>query len=247
MNIKLSDLSQMIDHSLLHPTMSDKIMIEQCEIAKRYNCASVCIKPYAIPLAKEVLNNSDVIVGTVIGFPHGNSSIEIKVTEAILACKEGAKEVDMVINIGKAIGNCWDYIYQEIKEIHEAVISNDAILKVIFETDFLSEHTIIKLCTICSELKVEYIKTSTGYGFTKLENGMYNYEGATVKNLMIMRKNSHRDIKIKAAGGIRTLKDLLKVRKLGVTRVGATATISILEEAKEILESGKKLEDYDLR
>ncbi len=244
MKITLHDLAKMIDHSLLHPTMTDKILKEGCEIAKKYDTASVCIKPYAIPLAVQLLKGTDVKVGTVIGFPHGNSTTSTKIAEAENACDDGAVEIDMVINIGKALGNDWNYVENEIKSINNAVISKGAILKVIFENDFLEDKHIIKLCEICNSCNVAFVKTSTGYGFVKQKNGMYSYDGATENDLILMRKNANSKIEVKAAGGVRTLKDLLKVHSLGVTRVGATATIAILDEAKAILDSGEKLEDY---
>ncbi|HBM16893.1 MAG TPA: deoxyribose-phosphate aldolase [Lentisphaeria bacterium] len=241
MKTTLKDLAKMIDHSLLHPTMTDEILREGCEVAKKYDVASVCIKPYAVKMAKELLKDSDVKVGTVIGFPHGNSSKEIKVLEAKKACDDGAVEVDMVINIGKALGNDWDYVYDEINEINRTVVAHGSILKVIFENDFLKDEHISKLCEICNKCKVAFVKTSTGYGFVKQENGMFSTKGATEPHLKLMRKVTDKSIEVKAAGGVRTLKDLMKVRSLGVTRVGATATITILEEAKSILDSGKSL------
>jgi len=231
---KVTELAKMIDHSLLHPTFTDDEMRKGCELAKKYNVASVCIKPYAIKLAKEILEGSDVLVGTVIGFPHGNSSIDVKVYETGQAIKDGAVEIDMVVNIGKVLAKDWDYVEQEISAIVAATKKNDAILKVIFENDYLTEDKYkIKLCEICSKLKVEFVKTSTGYGFVKGADGRYSYAGATDYDLKLMRKNSAPDVQVKAAGGVRTLDDLLRVRELGVTRVGATATEAILEAAKE--------------
>ncbi len=223
----------MIDHSLLHPTMTDKDLMKGCEIAKDYHVASVCIKPYAIPLAVKALKGSDVLVGTVIGFPQGNSAIDIKVAETIQACKDGATEIDMVVNIGKVLQEDWDYISEEIKAICEATHANGAILKVIFENDFLPDDSYkIKLCQICSELSADFVKTSTGYGFVKDGEGKYSYQGATHHDLKLMRAHAAPEVQVKAAGGVRTLDDLLAIQALGVTRVGATATVAMLEEAR---------------
>ena len=241
MIINYESLAKMIDHSLLHPTMTDEILKEECAVAAKYNVATVCIKPYAIPIAIEALKSSDVLVGTVIGFPHGNSSTEIKVAEAISAASAGAVEIDMVINIGKALGSDWNYVEKEIQAVNDAVTGNSAILKVIFENDFLSEVEIIRLCEICSGIGVAFVKTSSGYGFTKQGNGMYSYKGATAEHLKIMRKYTAGKIQVKAAGGIRTLKDLVFVKSLGVTRVGATATAVMMEEAKKRLGEGEDL------
>ena len=226
------ELAKMIDHSLLHPTMTDQDLREGCELAKRYNVASVCIKPYAIPDAVKWLKGSDVLVGTVIGFPHGNSAIKIKKAETSQACQDGAVEIDMVINIGKALQKDWDYIREEIREVLATTKEFGAILKVIFENDFISDDAIkIRLCEICSELKVAFVKTSTGYGMVKGKDGQYNYRGATEHDLKLMRKHSAPEVQVKAAGGVRTLDDLLQVKSWGVTRVGATATATILNDA----------------
>lgn len=228
------ELAKMIDHSLLHPTMTDADLKAGCQIAANYDVASVCIKPYAISLAKDWLEGTDVLVGTVIGFPQGNSATSIKVAETEQACKDGAVEIDMVVNIGRVLGEDWDFVKAEIAAVLEATHAHGAILKVIFENDFLPEdkHK-IKLCEICSELKVEFVKTSTGYGMVKGPDGTYGYKGATEHDLKLMRKHSAPEVQVKAAGGVRTLDDLLRVKELGVTRVGATATIAMIDAAIE--------------
>lgn len=231
--ITLRDLAKMIDHSLLHPTMTDAEIRKGCELARKYDVATACVKPYAIGLAKEVLEGSDVRVCPVIGFPHGNSTTHIKVLEAEEAVRSGGAEIDMVINIGKALGGDWPYLAIEIKAVNDVVTGNNAILKVIFENDYLDDAHIIQLCKICSDVGVAFIKTSTGYGFVKQPDGSYNYKGATVPHLKLMREHVAPNIQIKAAGGVRTLDDLLLVRSLGVTRIGATATQTILEDAKK--------------
>jgi deoxyribose-phosphate aldolase len=231
---EVTTLAKMIDHSLLHPTMTDEDMLKGCEIAKAYNVASVCIKPYAVKLAVDALKGSDVLVGTVIGFPHGNSTTEIKVAETKKACEDGAKEIDMVINIGRALQGDWTYVKEEIDAVCKATHEHGAILKVIFENDYIqNDEDKIKLCEICSEVGADFVKTSTGYGFVKGEDGKYSYSGATHHDLKLMRKHAAHKVQVKAAGGVRTLKDLLAVKELGVTRVGATATIAMLEAAKE--------------
>ncbi|WP_299537112.1 deoxyribose-phosphate aldolase [Ulvibacterium sp.] len=231
---KVNELAKMIDHSLLHPTMTDEDMIQGCHIALEYDVASVCIKPYAVPLAVEVLKNSSVLVGTVIGFPHGNSTIELKVTETLQACKDGAVEIDMVVNIGKVLQEDWDYVEREIAAVCQATHGNNGVLKVIFENDHLPEDKYkIKLCEVCSKLGVDFVKTSTGYGFVKGADGRYTYKGATPEDLELMRAHSDSQVQVKAAGGVRTLDDLLKVKALGVSRIGATATVAIIQEAKE--------------
>ncbi|KAH7257865.1 hypothetical protein BKA59DRAFT_471234 [Fusarium tricinctum] len=231
--VTLREIAKMIDHSLLHPTMTDDDIIEGLNIAKKYNVATACIKPYLIPLVKKELDGSDVLICPVIGFPHGNSSTAVKVFEADAAAAAGGQEIDMVINIGKALGGDWDYVAHEIRQINDVVVKQGAILKVIFENDYLEEKHIIRLCKICSEIGVAFVKTSTGYGFVKQANGMYSYKGATLPHLKLMRSESNKEVQVKAAGGVRTLDDLLHVMSLGVTRIGATATVAIMNEAVE--------------
>lgn len=234
MNAQLSlrSLSKMIDHSLLHPVLTDAAIVEGCRLAKQYDVATVCVKPYAISLAGSILDRSGVEVCAVVSFPHGSSTTATKVRESEDAVANGAAEIDVVVNIGKVLGDDWDYVSREIRAINTAVVDRQALLKVIFENDYLEDRHIIRLCEICSEHGVAFVKTSTGYGFVKQANGMYAYAGATDHHLRLMRKHSAPLVSIKAAGGVRTLDDLLRVRDLGVSRIGATATQEMLEEAK---------------
>lgn len=241
MSITVHDLAKMIDHSLLHPTMTDAILQKGCELALKYDVATVCIKPYAVPLAARILAGSDVLVCAVAGFPHGNSHTEIIIAEALRACREGAREIDIVSNTGKVLGGDWAYVSAELKAVNQAVTAEGAILKVIFENDFLQDEHIIRLCEICSEHDIAFVKTSTGYGFVKQDNGHYNYKGATEPHLKLMRARSKPSIQVKAAGGVRTLPDLVRVRSLGVTRIGATATAAILDEAAQRIARGEDL------
>jgi deoxyribose-phosphate aldolase len=214
--------------------MTDKQLAEECQIALKHDVASVCIKPYAVTLARDLLADSQLEVGTVIGFPHGNSRADIKIRETELAINDGATEIDMVVNIGKVLSQDWDYVSAEIGAINEVTVNRGAILKVIFENDFLLEDNYkIRLCQICSEIGVAFVKTSSGYGFVKQPNGMYTYHGATDHDLVLMRNHSAPEVQVKAAGGVRNLDDVLRVRELGVTRIGATATEAILMEAKK--------------
>jgi deoxyribose-phosphate aldolase len=231
--IRVSALAKMIDHSLLHPTFTDQHLLSGCEVARKYRGATVCVKPYSIQMARECLDGSEVGLCAVVAFPHGNSCMDIKVEEAVRAVSEGATEIDMVVNIGKVLGGDWDYVSEEIQAINEAVVSRRAILKVIFENDFLQDKHIIQLCRICGEHGVAFVKTSTGYGFVKQENGLYSYKGATEHQVALMRKHCPKVVQVKAAGGIRSLDGLLRMQALGATRIGATATAAILEEAIE--------------
>lgn len=231
-NITLNSLAKMIDHSLLHPTMTDEDIAEGCKLAARLDVATACIKPYSIEKARDLLFGTGVDICAVIAFPHGNSVTSIKIGEAEQAVITGAQEIDMVVNVGKVLGGDWDYVSKEIKAVNDVVTSNGAILKVIFENDFLQDEHIIRLCEICSNHQVAFVKTSTGYGFVKQANGMYAYQGATDHHLKLMKEHVSSSVRIKAAGGVRTMDDLLRVREIGASRVGATATQTILEEAK---------------
>ena len=227
-------LAKMIDHSILHPTMTDEDLKRECEVALKYNVASVCVKPYAVPMAVDLLKGSGVLVGCVIGFPSGNSAIDVKLFEAVKACKDGAVEIDMVINVGKALQGDWEYIKKEIGSITEVCHELGAIVKVIFETDYVSkEADIVKLCEICSKVGADYVKTSSGFGFVKGEDGKYSYVGATIPNLKLMKASVGPNVKVKAAGGVRSLDGLIAVQEAGCSRCGATATIAMMEEAKE--------------
>jgi len=232
-NPTFRDLAKMIDHSLLHPTMTDPQIREGCQLARRYDVATACIKPYSIAMAREILAGSDVKVCAVIGFPHGNSVTGIKIIEAESAVLAGAPEIDMVVNVGKVLGGDWDYVAREISLINQTVVGAGGILKVIFENDYLTDQHIIRLCQICTQAQVAFVKTSTGYGFVKQPNGDYNYKGATEAHIRLMRQHCPPTVQIKAAGGVRTLDEMLKMRVLGVARIGASATAAILEEAKK--------------
>jgi len=230
----VKDLAKMIDHSILQPIHTDEDLLKQCEVAMKYDVASVCVKPYAVEMAVKKLKGSTVAVGCVIGFPHGNSSTKVKVYEAEQACLDGATEIDMVINIGKALGGDWDYVESEIKAVTDVCHSNKAIVKVIFENDYVTKtDDKIRLCEICTRVGADFVKTSTGYGFVKQPDGNFNYKGATLADVMLMREHSGPKVQVKCAGGVRTLDDLLKMKEAGATRSGATATEVILTDAKK--------------
>jgi deoxyribose-phosphate aldolase len=218
-------IAKRIDHSLLGPTLTREELEEGCRLAVRYRVASVCIKPFAVSLAARLLEGSDVAVGTTIGFPHGGHSIAVKILEAMQTMADGARELDMVINIGQAIGGEWDAVASEIAAVTKVAHLGGAIVKVIFENCYLSDDQKVKLCQICAECDADYIKTSTGYGTG----------GATHEDLRLMRRIAPPHVKLKAAGGIRTLDGAIEVAKLGCDRIGASRTGEILDELKRRL------------
>lgn len=226
-------IAKLIDHALLHPTLKDAELRTGCETAKRLDVASVCVKPYAIKLAADVLKDSDVRVGTVIGFPHGSNASEVKAFEAQVACRDGAVELDMVVNVGKVLEGDWKYVRSDIEAVFKVARESHAILKVIFETDYVTEEADkVRLCEICDELGVDYVKTSTGFGFVKQAGGGYGYRGATAEDIALMRAACSDAVGVKASGGIRTYEDAAKMRDLGATRLGASASETIVTGEK---------------
>ncbi len=238
MKYTYEELAGMIDHSLLHPTLTDRELEDGCKLAVKYGVASVCIKPYAVKRAAELLAGSGVRVGCVIGFPHGNACMESKRYETELACRAGAVEIDMVINIGKALSGDWDYVERDVKAVCDEAHRHGAKVKVIFENDYLTKGGAgldgdgfkRKLCQICERAGADWVKTSTGFGFVKQPGGGYNYQGATAHDLKLMRTACSPKVQIKAAGGVRDLDSLILVHDLGASRCGASATAAILDE-----------------
>jgi deoxyribose-phosphate aldolase len=221
-NPNYHDIAKMIDHSLLQPVLTDAELESGCRLALEYDVASVCIKPFAVTLAHQILKGSLVAVGTTVGFPHGGHKTAIKVAEAEQALADGATELDMVINIGKALGKDWFYVKNDVQSVVKVAHAHKALVKVIFENCFLANEHKEQLCRIGGEVGADFIKTSTGYGS----------EGANDDDLRLMRRCAPPGVRVKAAGGVRTFDRLLAVRALGVTRVGATATKAILDEAR---------------
>ncbi|MGF1578370.1 MAG: deoxyribose-phosphate aldolase [Gemmataceae bacterium] len=221
----LNAIAKMIDHSLLKPEMTDVDLENGCAVAREYDVASVCIKPYAVAKAVQWLEGSTVAVGTTVGFPHGGHVTAIKVAESEQAMDDGAKELDMVVNIGKVLGGDWSFVADDIRAVVEVAHKRSAIVKVIFENCFLNNEQKEQLCKICGEVGADFVKTSTGYGTS----------GALNEDLELMRRCSPPSVQVKAAGGVRTYERLLEVRGLGVTRIGATATKVILDDCKEKL------------
>jgi len=226
-NFTYAELAKMMDHSLLQQTLTDVELEQGCQLAREYNVASVCIKPYFVRRAAEILAGSTVATGTTIGFPHGGHVTAIKAAEAQQAIADGARELDMVVNIGKVLSKDWAYVAADIRAVVEVAHRNKALVKVIFENCFLADEHKMELCRICGEVGADFVKTSTGYGT----------EGAKDEDLMLMRRCSPPHVRVKAAGGVRTFERLLAVRALGVARVGATATKAILDECKTRLKA----------
>ncbi|MCX6627972.1 MAG: deoxyribose-phosphate aldolase [Candidatus Solibacter sp.] len=221
------DIAKMIDHSLLNPGLTDEELEGGCRLARRYDAASVCVKPYFLKRCADLLAGSTVAPSTVIGFPHGGNTTAVKVVEAEAALRDGGTELDMVVNIGKVLSQDWDYVREDIRGVVNVTHAGGAIVKVIFENCYLQDLHKIKLCELCAEVGADFVKTSTGYGTG----------GATIADLILMRKHSPPHIRVKAAGGIRTLDALLEVREIGVSRSGATRTAEMLNECRQRIEA----------
>jgi len=215
-------IAKMIDHSLLNPALTTAELEAGCALAAQFNTASVCILPYYAARASELLAGTTVLTSTTIGFPHGGHRTKVKLFEAEQALKDGAQELDAVINISKGKSGDWNYIEEELRALTNLTHAAGARIKVIFENFYLVDDEKIRLCQICGHVGADWVKTSTGYA-----GG-----GATIEDLVLMRKHAPAHVQVKAAGGVRDLDTLLKVRSLGVTRVGSTRTVQQLNDCK---------------
>ena len=220
--VTAEQLAKTIDHSLLRPELTEADVIAGCALADKYHVASVCVKPCHVGLAKKQLATSDVAVGTVVGFPHGNSTIATKAFETQEAIAAGATEIDMVINIGELRLGHADYVRSEIRAVVNAAHPH-AIVKVILENAYLTHDEKVLGCKLAEEAGADFVKTSTGFAPT----------GATVEDIALMRATVGPQVQVKAAHGVRTLDQLLAMIDAGATRSGATATAAILDEFKQ--------------
>jgi len=218
--ITYEQLAKVIDHSLLKPELTEEDVIVGCELAHKYHTATVCVKPCHVKLAAGILKESDVIVSTVVGFPHGSNKTETKRFEAELAIEDGAMELDMVLNIGQLRSGKFNYVKDDIKAVCDIAHANGAKVKVILENAYLTDEEKITACKVCEEAGADWVKTSTGFAPT----------GATHEDLQLMRSTVSEHVQVKAAHGVRSLDAILPVIDIGCTRIGATATAAILDE-----------------
>lgn len=225
MDFTYHDIAKMIDHALLTPTLTDHDLEYGCQVALEYDCASVCIMPFYLKRCAELLHGSTVEASTTIGFPHGVHTTSIKVAEAERAMDDGCQELDMVVNISKVLSGDWNYVRQDVRAVIDAAHARRQKVKVIFENCYLQDAHKIRLCEICAEVGADWVKTSTGFGTS----------GATLEDVKLMRAHSPARVQVKAAGGIRTLDQLLAFRALGASRVGASKTKDILEDCRRRL------------
>ena len=223
MDCTYHDLAKMIDHSLLTPTIPAGDLERGCHLALDYDVASVCILPYYLRRCAEILRGSTVNASTTIGFPHGGHATAVKAAEARQALDDGGVELDMVVNISMVLSGDWEYVRRDIQAVIIPAHDRGAKVKVIFENAYLRDEHKIRLCEICGELLVDWVKTSTGYAPS----------GATLADVKLMRKHAPAHVQVKAAGGVRDLETLLLMRAAGCTRCGASRTKEILDQARQ--------------
>ena len=221
-DLAYEQVAKTIDHSLLRPELDLDFVREGIELARRYGVASATVRPVDIALAAELLEGSDVYVSTVVGFPHGSSTTATKVFEAERALEDGARELDMVLSIGRLRSGRADEVRADIAAVVEVARTRGAIVKVIFENAYLDDAQKELACRVSEEAGAAFVKTSTGFATG----------GATIEDLKLMRRSVGSNVQVKAAGAIRTLDALLEVMAIGVTRIGTTATETILEDFK---------------
>lgn len=219
--VTVQDIANLMDHSNLQPQLTIQDTLDCVAMAKKYNCISVCVRPSDIEIVKPELEDTDIIITTVIGFPHGTCTPETKVFETRDALEKGAEEVDMVLNIGRLKSGDYDYVEKDIKAVVEAAHQGGVKVKVILENAYLTEEEKVTACQLCEKAGADYTKTSTGYAPS----------GTKIEDLKLMRANTKPEMQVKAAGGIRTLDDVLKIMAAGAIRVGTRSTEAILKEA----------------
>jgi deoxyribose-phosphate aldolase len=221
-SLSYRDVAKVIDHSLLRPELDLETVREGVELAIRYDVASATVRPADVREAAQLVAGTDVLISTVVGFPHGSSTTATKVFEAGRALDDGAHELDMVLNIARLRSGLDDEVRDEIGAVVEAATARGAIVKVILENAYLDDEQKVRGCRLAEEAGAQFVKTSTGFAPS----------GATIEDLKLMRASVSPRVQVKAAGGVRTLDALLEVMSVGVTRVGATATETMLEDFK---------------
>ena len=221
-------IAKMLDHSLLKPELTVDQMIAGCRLARRYGVAAACVKPSEVARAREELEGSGVLPTTVVGFPHGANRTEVKVLEAELAIHDGARELDMVLNIGRLLSGDFDFVQKDIRAVVEAARAHGVIVKVILENCFLTDELKAAACRISEKAGADFVKSATGFGPA----------GTVIADLVLMRKSVSPAVRVKAAGGMRTLDAILPAIRAGTVRFGTTASDVILDEAEKRMREG---------
>jgi len=219
----MKKLNQYFDHTLLKPDATEADVVKLCKEAKEYDFYAVCVNSCYVPFAKELLEGTDVKIASVIGFPLGACSIDVKAFETEWACTEGAGEIDMVIHVGALKEKRYDYVRQDIATVVAIAVDHDAIVKVILETCLLTDEEIVKACELSMEAGATFVKTSTGF----------SKDGATAHHVALMKKTVGNDLQVKASGGIRDLKKTMEMIEAGADRIGASASVEIFKESQK--------------
>ncbi|ORX58710.1 deoxyribose-phosphate aldolase [Hesseltinella vesiculosa] len=224
-SLTYEQLAKVFDHAILKPEQTTKDVIIGCELAKKYNVKSVCVKPCDVKQASDLLQGTDVLVGTVISFPHGNSPTSAKVAEALQTVEDGAIELDVVLNIGHLKSGLVDECQQEIKTVIDACHAKNpkVIFKIIFENAYLTKDEIVQACKLSVAAGAHFVKTSTGFASS----------GATLEDIALMRASVPDHIEVKASGGIKTLDQVVDLMNHGATRCGSSSTDKIIDEFKQ--------------
>lgn len=215
-----ADVSRMIDHALLTPTMTTRDLEAGIDLAIRYEVASVCLLPYYVKRCADRLIGTGIMPSTTIGFPHGGQSAAVKQAEALQAIEDGCQELDVVVNLSRVLSGEWEAVESELRGIIEPAHQAGRKVKVIFENCYLQAEDKRRLCQICGDLNADWVKTSTGFGT----------HGATLEDVILMREASPAHVQVKAAGGVRTLDELLAMKQAGATRIGTSKTVALLNE-----------------
>ena len=218
----IKQIAKLIDHALLNPSLTIQQLEQGIEMARQYEIASVCILPFYLKRCAEMLRESSVKASTTIGFPHGAQTTNAKLFETKQALNDGGQELDMVVNISQVLTGNWNFVRSDIKAVIETTHAHNQKVKVIFENCYLNNDQKIRLCEICSELRTDWIKSSTGFGVS----------GATIDDVKLMRKYSDPSAQVKAAGGIKTLEDVIAFYEAGATRIGTSRTEEILKNIR---------------
>jgi len=227
-NLTVYDIAEMIDHSLLRPTLTNEEFNDGIQLARKYKMATCCVAPYDVMRAYKGLERSGVKVSTVIDFPHGSNLTDAKVFESKLAIENGASSIDMVMAISRLVSGEYDYVENDIRKVVEYAHPLGVSVKVIFENCFLTKEMIVKACELTEKAGADYVKTSTGYGTG----------GATLEDCYLMRKSTSEKVSVKAAGGIRTLDDVLAYRAIGTKMIGTRGSAALLDEAEKRFREG---------
>jgi deoxyribose-phosphate aldolase len=224
MEISRQQLAKMIDHTLIKPTATKDDMVKLCKEAEKHGFGCVCVNSAYVPLAKQLLRETDVKVASTVGFPFGSSLPEVKAFEARKASEKGASEIDMVLNIGALKSGDYETVKKDIERVVDIKRShdNDLVIKVIIETGYLTKEEKVMACKLAKEAGADFVKTSTGF-----------VGGATIEDVRLMREVVGRDMGVKAAGGIRTLKEALAMIEAGANRIGTSTGVAIIEEFPE--------------